>query len=163
VKINLTIVKGDIADLQKSVRRLSKESKQRIKTLVENVSLEAANDARDSAPVNVGTLKKGIRHEVLVMGTGEVDVTGRITSNAEYSSGVEFGRTPGTWPNREAILWWVKRKGIAPKGEEERVAFLVSRKIAEKGIDPVPFMRPAYEKWAKRFDVELTKILRGIV
>jgi hypothetical protein len=176
VKINLTIVKGDMADLQKAMKRIGPVTRDRINKLTDNVLREAENTARDLAPYNVGTLKKGIRREILAnMGRGNT-VTGKLVSQAEYSTAVEFGRTPGTWPDIKAIQWWVKRKKIAgtysiktrrrtgnkqtKEQQDKQVAFLIGRKIYNKGIDPKPFMRPSYEQWSKVFEQRLWEELR---
>lgn len=176
MKINLTIVDKDMADLQMAMKRIGPVTRDRINKLTDNVLREAENTARDLAPVNVGTLKKGIRREILAnVGRGNT-VTGKLVSQAEYSTAVEFGRTPGTWPDIGALMYWVKRKQIAgtysiktrrrvgnkkQKTDEDRqVAFLIARKIYNKGIDPKPFMRPSYEQWSKVFEQRLWEELR---
>lgn len=48
---------------------------------------------------------------------------------------LEFGRRPGTWPPRDVIEAWVRRKLKVSDKEVKSVAYLVARKIKEKGTD----------------------------
>lgn len=61
---------------------------------------------------------------------------------ADYWRYVEDGRKPGRFPPVDKILEWVKIKPVLPvpmeNGElptEEQLAFLISRKIANEGIE----------------------------
>lgn len=49
---------------------------------------------------------------------------------------LEYGRSAGTFPNVDAIRSWVGSKlGITDEKERDSVAFLIGRKIKEKGTD----------------------------
>ena len=49
---------------------------------------------------------------------------------------LEYGRRAGTFPPVDVLREWVRRKlGITDKKEINRVAFLIGRKIKEKGTD----------------------------
>ncbi len=60
----------------------------------------------------------------------------------DYYRWVENGRDPGKYPPQDAILEWIKVKPVIPDGRngvlptEKQLAFLISRKIAEQGIEP---------------------------
>jgi HK97 gp10 family phage protein len=180
VRIKLNLRNGELADLQKAIRRISTEKRAKIHNLLEEVSMNAAADAADKAPVNVGTLSRNIRHKV-TKSKGGLEATGEIESAASYSSAVEFGRSPGTMPpvgdgSKEGILYWVRRKGIArgwsvktrrmskatdaQKQAEISMAWAIAKKIEQRGTQPQPFMRPAHEKWSKIFQDHLYQILR---
>lgn len=69
----------------------------------------------------------------------EVEVTenkARIWGQS-YSQQLESGRAPGKQPPSEAIMQWIKDKGIASRIEGEMsissLAFLIARKIAREG------------------------------
>ena len=181
MKINLSIPSKEMADMQKAISRLSAEKRKQIAFVMEDVAINAAADAKDKAPVNVGQLRRNITNEVLIKHGGR-EVTGRISSNANYSSAVEFGRSPGTLPpvgdgSKEGILYWVRRKGIArswsiktrritkatnaQKQAEVSMAWAIAKKIERFGTQPQPFMRPAYEHWNKIFETKLKQILRA--
>lgn len=88
---------------------------------------------------------------------------------------VENGRRPGKFPPIDNILEWVKakpqlarpnrldRKEIAPK----QLAFLVARKIANKGIQPGNQLEEAldivYARWKDRIDAAITADIESIL
>jgi hypothetical protein len=182
VRIKLNLRNGELADLQKAIRRISTEKRAKIHNLLEEVSMNAAADAADKAPVNVGTLAGKVGYKVKKT-KGGLEATGQIESRAKYSSAVEFGRSPGTMPpiegkknKNEGILYWVRRKGIArgwsvktrrmskatdaQKQAEISMAWAIAKKIEQRGTQPQPFMRPAHEKWSRIFQDHLYQILR---
>jgi hypothetical protein len=170
MQIKLDITGQQMRDMERSFKKLGEETKAKIEVLVKQVSLEAANDAKENVnrnkSVNTGLLQNGISHVMMPSKSGW-EVTGEINSKQNYSTSVEYGRAPGSFPfigdgskANGGIRYWVKRKfKLKDTGEVNRVAYLVARKIQREGINPKPFMRPAYEKWAKRFDQEAIKIL----
>jgi hypothetical protein len=89
-----------------------------------------------------------------------------------YGKYVEYGRKPNSKaPGSEPILEWIKAKRIKPKengkfvkATESRLkglAFMISRKIGVKGIEPLYFYRDAIndtlEEYGQRIAEELTK------
>ena len=88
---------------------------------------------------------------------------------------VENGRRPGKFPPVENILEWVKakpqlarpnrldRKELAPK----QLAFLVARKIANKGIQPGNQLEEAmdivYARWKDRIDAAITADIETVI
>ena len=88
---------------------------------------------------------------------------------------VENGRKAGKFPPIDNILDWVKakpqlvrpnrldRKELAPK----QLAFLVARKIANKGIQPgnqlEEAMDIAYARWKDRIDAAITADIEDIL
>lgn len=63
----------------------------------------------------------------------------------EYQKYIENGRRPfSVMPPMLPIIDQMKRKGIA-RGNENKVSFLIRRKIARDGIDPRPFLSNAVE------------------
>ena len=106
----------------------------------------------------------------LVNGTFECSL-----SLAPHWKYVENGRRPGKFPPIDNILDWVKakpqlarpnrldRKEIAPK----QLAFLVARKIANKGIQPGNQLEEAmdivYARWKDRIDAAITADIETIL
>ena len=66
-----------------------------------------------------------------------------------YGPYVEFGTQPH-WSPIEALEDWARKHGIP--------AFVVARKIAERGIFARPFMAPAFDAIVGYFDDDLRKI-----
>lgn len=63
----------------------------------------------------------------------------------EYWQYIEQGRKPGKWPPISAIERWIRVKPVLPQADAygrvptiPQLAFLISRAIAENGIEPVP-------------------------
>lgn len=143
--------------------------------------------AKRRAPVDMGRLRTSITHTGLLPLGNTLAV--RVGTNVEYARFVEFGTGPagrrsqltdtareamaalgyqhgahGGWPPLEAIVAWVKRKGIdaggnvgrgrAGKGqrrvpteeEAESLAFLIQRRIRGGGTKAQPFLFPAFEE-----------------
>ena len=106
----------------------------------------------------------------LVDGTFECSL-----SLAPHWKYVENGRRPGKFPPIDNILEWVKakpqlarpnrldRKELAPK----QLAFLVARKIANKGIQPGNQLEEAmdivYARWKDRIDAAITADIESIL
>lgn len=89
---------------------------------------------------NTGALSQGIK--AIESPRNLQDFRLELVSSAEYTSEVNDGRRPGSWPPREDIKNWLRTKGMGALNVGENidaVAFLVSRKIYEKGTDPAPF------------------------
>lgn len=79
--------------------------------------------------VDTGLLKNSIRFEIS---------DGKITIIMNgYAKNVEWGTPVGTYVSPEQLKGWCKRK----LGDES-LAFAVSKKIQEEGIEPRPFIRP---------------------
>jgi len=84
------------------------------------------------------------------------------------------------WPPFRPILQWVKDRKLRPKGsglgrgkvtgrfmgvtqaDQESIAFVIQRHIAEHGIQPQPFLMPAYQRHVKTFRERIANAVRGI-
>ena len=85
-----------------------------------------------------GKLLDSIRYIYTVNGK-----TFEISLNlAYYWRYVEYGRRPGKFPPPDKILEWIRIKPILPRPmangklpTEKQLAYLIGRKIAEKGIE----------------------------
>ena len=84
------------------------------------------------APVDMGDLKKGI--DLRPKGLSDEYV---LVSKVDYSEAMEYGTGP-MWVDLEPLKEWAGRK----LGDES-LGFAVQKKIAEKGVNAHPFMRPA--------------------
>lgn len=63
----------------------------------------------------------------------EVNARGLKVFAADYIYNVEYGRAPGKFPPREAILSWIENKRLSFDIPINSLAFLIGRKIAQKG------------------------------
>lgn len=95
---------------------------------------------QDNNKVATGALLNSIHGDVIVNGT---KVSVNIYANEEWKY-VEYGRKPGRRPPMDAILSWIKVKGLPRSGSlkmkngklptENQLAFLIARKIGREGI-----------------------------
>lgn len=71
----------------------------------------------------------------------------------DYWKYVEYGRKPGKFPPIDAIRMWIDVKPILPRAingklpTKQQLAFLIARKIAQKGIKPKPFLYNTMDKF----------------
>jgi len=79
-----------------------------------------------------------------VNASGDV-IEGVLGSPAKYGEPVEYGTKPH-FPPIEPIKYWVEKKlGIGPE-KSASVAFLIARKIAEKGTEGAYMFTNAWEE-----------------
>lgn len=73
---------------------------------------------------------------------------------ADYFTQQKQGRAPGKFPPIEAIIQWIKEKGIQKKDNisDRSLAFIIARKIAKSGTDIFTGKRKGldFEEAAKR-------------
>ena len=126
----------------------------------------------DRQKVDEGTLRQSITAEVANRGKS---IVGKVFPAAKHGIWVEYGRKgrksspAGTnnphagkaaFPPINVIREWVRRNnsefrvsGVTKSGRTRKpkdqdldnAAFLIARKIADEGIQPTPYLRPAYE------------------
>ena len=83
----------------------------------------------------------------------------------DYYKYVEEGRRPGKFPPVDKILQWIKVKHILPtpiNGKlptEKQLAFLISRKIAEKGTKGTYDLEKAIDTTINEWDEKITDAL----
>lgn len=84
-----------------------------------------------------GNLINSVRGYVEYKGT----ILSVVIDVADYWRYVEYGRKPGKFPPIDKIRQWIKVKPVLPRPgkngklpTENQLAFLISRKIAKKGI-----------------------------
>ncbi len=108
-------------------------------------------DAKRLVPVDRGTLRRSLTHEVKASGR---DIVGKAGTNLDYARFVEEGRSPGKQPPTSAIAGWAARHGIEPGA-----AFLIARAIGRRGTKPRPYLKPAFAKNRALISRELGPVL----
>lgn len=108
----------------------------------------------DSSGSNAsGALANNISFEV-VKGDSFYAVDFRLMDYWKY---VENGRKPGKWPNLNAIQNWISVKRIAPRAYNGKLptlnelTYLISRKIALKGIEPKNLLSKAINTFEENY------------
>lgn len=79
----------------------------------------------------------------------------------DYEVYVENGRKSNKFPPVEPIVRWAKRKGLPT---DNSTIFLIRRSIAEKGIQPRPFMNTVFQDMEQQMDSKFyDKLLESII
>jgi hypothetical protein len=91
-----------------------------------------------------GNLMNNIKVEV----DSKNDVQDIIIEMPDYGQYVDSGRKPGgKFPPPPAIKNWIKDKPIRVRGISiDSAAYLIGKKISEKGIEPTPFIEQSIER-----------------
>lgn len=81
----------------------------------------------------------------------------------DYWKYLEYGRLPGSFPNIDAIRKWIQVKPVIPTVKNDgklptlnQLTFLISRKIAEEGIEPRYYLTNILD------ELDLTPLEEGI-
>lgn len=93
---------------------------------------------------------------------------------ADYWKYVEYGRRPGRFPPPNAIIEWVRTRPVIPRAKngikpptEKQLAFLVSRKISEKGIQSgnqyTEALDICWERWKDKIEDAVSKDIQNYV
>jgi len=137
-----------------------------VTSIGEFVKARAQQNVTDLSKVDRGTLRASITSEVSSDTKG---ITASIFPTVAYGVWVEFGRlgalsspagtgkdsAKSAFPPVQVIRDWVLRNRVklaVASGDINSVAFLIARKIFRYGIEPKPFMRPAFDLGATHFE-----------
>ena len=162
-----------IKGLNKTLKDLQNASKEVLEEVAIETEIFVKNcvvDAKVLAPVDNGKLKQNINGEIIddfhylfvarekyspfiEFGTGtKVDVPAEWQSIANEAKGKSWGSFD---EGLENIKLWCKRKGI-----DEKAAYPIFLKILKVGINPQPFMYPAFIKNRGQYIKNLKKLVK---
>jgi phage gpG-like protein len=96
------------------------------------------NDAKANTPVNTGMLRNSIRAER----AGRT--TWYVGSHVSYAAAIEYGTKPHMPPSNELKYWARRKLG------NEKLAYAIARKIAQRGTKPHRMFRNALSARAPR-------------
>lgn len=171
-------------DPRKNLRTIRERYAVAIERAVRQACLETERQAKqnltDLEKVDQGITRNSIDHEVRRTAT---EVEGVTFAGSLWAPWVEFGRhgtkqsPAGTgpnsadpaWPPVDAIRNWVRRNrvkiGLGRKSKDSEinsVAYLIGRKIHEKGIAPSPYLMPAFLNVSAGFRNRIAKAIRSV-
>lgn len=168
-------VKG-ISSTIAQIRLFGKETEKMIDAETEAIAFQIETDAKKLAPKNFGKLAQSIsrskprilQRKVTVnelygaymeFGTGtKVNVPAEFKDMATSFKGVKIGTFK---QGLEAIKVWCRAKGI-----DEKAAYPIFAKILGAGVNPQPFLYPAYIKgkadYQKNLKAMLSKLKKKI-
>ena len=153
------------------IRRFGENAIQAINSETEAVAFQIERDAKQRAPKNFGKLAQSISKQKLS------DAKYKITVNEKYGAFMEFGtgskvQVPAEFKDianslkgqrsgqtfdqgLESIKIWCRAKGI-----DEKAAYPIFAKILGAGVNPQPFLYPAYIQGKKDYLDKLKRLLR---
>lgn len=162
-------VKG-INETIKELRKFGKDAELLIDAETEAIAFQIENDAKVLAPKNFGKLAQSISNAKVKMSNYKVTVNEKYGAFMEFGTGTkvqvpaEFkdmaasfkGQKSGYFKDGlEAIKIWCRAKGI-----DEKAAYPIFSKILGAGINPQPFLYPAYIKGKKDYLNNLSKLVK---
>ena len=136
------------------------------------IAFQIEADAKKLAPKNFGKLAQSISHLEVKPALYKVTVNELYGAYMEFGTGTkvsvpaEFadmaatfkGKKQGSWKEGlEAIKVWCKAKGIP-----EEAAYLIFAKILGAGVNPQPFLYPAWTKGRKDYQNNLERVLKSM-
>ena len=162
-------IKG-INETIRELRNFGKETEKAIDAETEAIAFQIEGDAKKLAPKNFGKLAQSISHKKIKESNYKVTVNELYGAYMEFGTGskvnvpAEFsdmansfkGKREGTFKQGlEAIKIWCRAKGI-----DEKAAYPIFAKILGAGINPQPFLYPAYIKGKKDYLKNLTALVK---
>jgi hypothetical protein len=159
-------VSGVIAEL----RKFGKDAEKQIAGETEAIAFQIEGDAKRLAPKNFGKLAQSISREkiksalykvtvneiygaYMEFGTGsKIKIPAEFSDMAKTFKGAKSGKT--FEQGLEAIKIWCRAKGIP-----EEAAYPIFAKILGAGVNPQPFLYPAWVKGKKDYLANLKKAL----
>ena len=136
------------------------------------IAIQIEADAKKLAPKNFGKLAQSISHAKVKPALYKVTVNELYGAYMEFGTGskvnvpAEFkemansfkGAKQGTFKQGlEAIKVWCRAKGI-----DEKFAYPIFAKILGAGINPQPFLYPAWIKGKKDYQNNLERLLKSL-
>jgi HK97 gp10 family phage protein len=164
-------IKG-ISETIKELRAFGKDIEKLIDAETNDIANQIESDAKKLAPKNFGKLAQSISSSKVK------ESNYKITVNEIYGAYMEFGtgtkvRVPAEMQSiasqfkgggkkgsykegLEAIKNWCRAKGI-----DEKLAYAIFAKILGAGVNPQPFLYPAWVKGRKDYLNNLKKLLKA--
>ena len=170
MKLNANVV--GVKALEKKFKKFGVEGQQMFNDVTKIKAEEIVAEAQRKAPVNNAKLKQGIILDEVSKSTY------RVVALEKYSAFIEFGTgrkasIPKGWERIASefkgkslgsfndglnnIKAWAKRKGI-----DESAAYPIFISILKNGIEPKPFLHPAFKKVAPIYLKDLNTALKRL-
>ena len=165
------MIKG-LASTIAELKAFGEKAEKIINAETEAIAFQIEGDAKKLAPKNFGKLAQSISHAKVKPALYKVTVNELYGVYLEFGTGTkvnvpaEFadmaatfkGKKQGTFKQGlEAIKVWCKAKGIP-----EAAAYPIFAKILGAGVNPRPFLYPAYIKGKKDYQNNLEKMLKRL-
>jgi len=156
----------------RKIKAFGEEAKKQIDNETKAIAFQIEGDAKQMAPANFGKLRQSISHSKISDGKYKVTVNEYYGAYMEFGTGTkvkvpaEFremansfrGQRQGTYAQGlDSIKVWCRSKGI-----DVKYAYVIFAKILGAGINPKPFLYPAWVKGKKDYEKNLKALLRRL-
>jgi len=165
------MAKGSIKGIDqviKELRKYGKDIEVQIDATTSNAAMEIERNAKDLAPKNFGQLAQSISRQKIKESNYIISTNEFYAGYMEFGTGTkvsipaEFKDMAASFKGRkgsykeglESIKQWCKHKGI-----DEKFAYVIFASILGAGVNPKPFMYPAWIKGKKDYLDNLKKLL----
>ena len=164
----MSAVKG-INETIKELRKYGDKIEREINGETQAIAFQIENDAKTKAPKNFGKLAQSISNAKINPALYKISVNELYGVYMEFGTGTkvvvpaEFkeiansfkGQKTGSYKEGlESIKVWCRAKGI-----DEKFAYVIFAKILGAGINPRPFLYPAWIKGKNEYLKNLTRLL----
>lgn len=154
------------------IKKFGADAEKKINAETEAISLQIEGDAKRLAPKNFGKLAQSISHEKINPANYKITVNELYGAYMEFGTGKKVSVPPEfadmaksfqgpTGRSFEdgvrSIEEWLRKKGGDPSE-----AKWVLLKILGAGINPQPFLYPAWVKGKKDYEENLNKLLKRL-
>ena len=160
------------------LRKFGEKAEKLINAETQSTAFNIEEDAKKRAPKNFGKLAQSISTSQPISDKNKSIISRVITVNELYGAYMEFGtgskvnvpaefadmaatfkgKKQGTFKQGlEAIKVWCKAKGIP-----EAAAYPIFAKILGAGINPRPFLYPAWVKGKNDYQNNLERVLKSL-
>lgn len=160
-------IKG-IDQVIKELRAIGTDIEKLIDAETHDIALQIEGDAKKYAPKNFGKLAQSISSEKVKESTYKISTQEFYAGYMEFGTGTkisipaEFKDMAASFKGKKgsykeglaAIKVWCKAKGI-----DEKFAYVIFAKILGAGVNPQPFLFPAWTKGKKDYLDNLKKLL----
>lgn len=161
-----------VSETIRKIKAYGEQVKKQIENETKAIAFQIEGDAKRMAPANFGKLRQSIYHSKVSDGKYKITVNEYYGAYMEFGTGtkvkvpVEFksmaesfrGQRQGTYAQGlESIKVWCRSKGI-----DEKFAYVIFAKILGAGINPRPFLYPAWVKGKRDYEKNLKALLRRL-
>lgn len=156
----------------RKIRAFGENAERQINAETEAIAMQIEMDAKQMAPANFGKLRQSISRKKINPSNYRVTVNEYYGAYMEFGTGAkvkvpaEFqdmansfrGQRQGTYSQGlDSIKVWCRSKGI-----DVKYAYVIFAKILGAGINPRPFLYPAWVKGKRDYEKNLKALLRRL-
>lgn len=144
-----------VTKVTNNLRRINQQIVEAVKDTNAKVANRIKGEARRNVPVFTGNLRKTI---VIQTVNASPKFTVRVGSKSKYAMKIEFGYSGmKRLPSIKRIREWVAFKGLP-----ESMVMPLALKLKRKGSAAQPYLVPAFDRYAKKYEDILRFRLAGV-